>query len=134
MPLLTLSKLKQSNFFICIFTLAYYGLSTIMYKLFKTIFSSYHLLDLNKLPLLAFIPSPPSSSIDYPSFVAFTDTVILWIIHPNLIASPLTSLEISPPFYMTFLEHWHSPPAYAHDYFFKIQFIFLHTRIFLNEI
>lgn len=76
---------------------------------------------------------PPSSSIGYPSFVVFIDTVILWIIHPNLIASPLTSLEISPPLYMTFLEHWHFPPAYAHDYFFKIQFIFLHPRIFLNE-
>lgn len=35
MPLLPLSKLKQSNFFICIFTLAYHGLSTIMYKFSK---------------------------------------------------------------------------------------------------
>lgn len=52
----------------------------------------------------------PSASIGYPSFVVFTDTLILWIIHPNLIASPLTSLEISPPLYMTFLEHWHFPP------------------------
>lgn len=85
----------------------------------ESIFSSYHLFDCNELPLLVFIPSPhPLTStilfLWYSLIVSFYESTI-----PKLIANPLTLLGISPPLYMTLLEHWHHSfsSSCAHNFF-----------------